>query len=263
MANPFLSTGHSMTQKPELGQFFMHTHENYEIYCFLTGNAKYYVEGNVYPLKPGDILVMKKAEAHSLFVNSCVPYERIVISFNADALVEESREELCHFLDNRPLGLHNRYAASKFKESNWLYYLMRMCKTERLSEKQLYLSILVNELYESYPLINTETTAPGDTVVEIIGYINQHLTEPLSLDTLCHHFFISKAHLNRKFKMLTGSTVWEYILTKRLLAAKDLLQNGETPTKVYSECGFNDYCSFFKSYKAKFGVSPKNDCAKL
>lgn len=262
MANIFLSAEHNKTPKPDFGHFFMHTHENYEIYCFLAGNAKYYVEGNVYPLKPGDILIMKKAEAHSLFINTCVPYERIVVSFNAEALFEETREELCRFYDNRPLGLYNRYAASKFKDCNFLYYLDRLCNAESIVEKQLYLNVLSHELYINYPLISKETPASSDTIVEIIGYINQHLAEPLSLDSLCRHFFISKAHLNRRFKQMTGSTVWEYILTKRLLTAKELLQKQEAPTKVYSKCGFNDYCSFFKSYKAKFGVSPKHDCSK-
>lgn len=72
-------------------------------------------------------------------------------------------------------------------------------------------------------------------------------------------FYISKSQLNRKFKRITGSTVWEYILTKRLIFAKELLQNGEHPTTVYLKSGFKDYCSFFRAYKIKFGVSPKND----
>ena len=33
------------TEKPDLEMFNMHTHDDYEIYCFMSGSAKYYVEG--------------------------------------------------------------------------------------------------------------------------------------------------------------------------------------------------------------------------
>ena len=61
------------------------------------------------------------------------------------------------------------------------------------------------------------------------------------------------------FKALTGTTVWDYIVTKRIMKARMLLQSGERPYDIYLKCGFKDYCSFFKAYKLKFGVSPKQD----
>ena len=75
--------------------------------------------------------------------------------------------------------------------------------------------------------------------------------------------FISKSQLNRKFRNVTGSTVWEYITAKRLILAKELLVRGEKPTSVYTKCGFNDYTSFYRAYKTKFLHSPKNDYIKL
>ena len=95
-----------------------------------------------------------------------------------------------------------------------------------------------------------------------INYINNHLFEDLSLDNISETFYISKTHLTRKFKKYTGSTVWDYILTKRLLYAKELLKNGEKPTDVYVDCGFNDYCSFYRAYKLKFNLPPKDDYNK-
>ena len=84
----------------------------------------------------------------------------------------------------------------------------------------------------------------------------------MTLESICEKFYISKSQLNRRFKRVIGSTVWEYVTTKRLILAKELLQNGETPMTVYSKCGFNDYTSFFRAYKSRFFVSPKNDCSK-
>lgn len=41
----------SIDNKPSEVGFHMHTHDYYEIYCFFSGNAKYYIEGNIYNLK--------------------------------------------------------------------------------------------------------------------------------------------------------------------------------------------------------------------
>ena len=249
------------TEKPNLNLFNMHTHDNYEIYCFLSGSAKYFVEGNVYHLKPGDIFIIKKAEAHSLLINADTPYERMVVNFSANSLLADDLQETISFLDNKPLGKNNLYSATKFKTKQWIYYLEKICSTENISKKRLYLTVLVLELKEKYIDIcdnNTHT----DSFIEITEYINQHISEELSLDKICNHFYISKSHLNRKFKQLIGSTAWEYITKKRLILAKELLQNGEQPTTVYLTCGFNDYCTFFRAYKNHFGVSPKKDIIK-
>ena len=58
--NPYLNATHSYTEKPDLSLFKRHTHDNYEIFCFLSGDAKYFVEGNTYDLKQNDILIIKK-----------------------------------------------------------------------------------------------------------------------------------------------------------------------------------------------------------
>ena len=258
---PFLEAQRSYTQDPSTSKFHMHTHDTYEIYCFLSGNAAYFVEGNTYPLKPGDILIMKKAEAHSLLINSHNPYERIVVNFNADAIAEAVRPGTVDFLDSRPFGIHNRYAASYFPETNWLYYLKKMCETDDPGEKSVYLTVLLCELKENASALQDQAVTGGG-IMDIVKYINDHIAENLNLDLICSRFFISKSHINRKFKTVIGTTVWEYITTKRLLLAKEFLQAGVPPTKVYGQCGFQDYCTFFRAFKARFGASPKNSAAK-
>ena len=111
-------------------------------------------------------------------------------------------------------------------------------------------------------MIKTQENSSRE-IIDIVKYINNHLSEELSLDIICDRFFISKSHINRKFKKVIGSTVWEYINIKRLLLAKELLHNGISPTNVYLKCGFKDYCTFFRAYKAKFGVSPKSSMHKI
>lgn len=253
-----IEASRNYTLKPDLSMFNMHSHDTYEIYCFISGNAKYFVEGTIYELKPGDILIMKKAEAHTLLINKCMPYERIIVNFNSEAILEEFRNEIISFIDQRPLGTNNRYPISLFKDNNWLKFLDKICYEKDINTKRLYLTVLLEELKENYSKIHNNETVKDD-LIDIINYINRHLKDELSLEKICNKFYISKPHLNRKFKQVIGSTVWEYITTKRLLLAKGLLEKGQRPTDVYIECGYNDYCSFYKAYKNKFGSSPKEN----
>ena len=47
------------------------------------------------------------------------------------------------------------------------------------------------------------------------------------------------------------------------MLAKKYLKKGHHPTSVYLECGFNDYSTFYRAYKARFGASPTKDIPKI
>lgn len=239
----------------------MHTHDGYEAYCFLGGRAKYFVEGSIYPLRPGDILIMKKAESHTLLLLKDLPYERIAIHFSADAIIGANKDKLISFLNERPLGKSNRFPAATFKEKNWLYYLNTICESDDEEKQKLYLTVLISELCESIGDIRPDSEA-RDNISEVIAYINSHLSDDISLDSICSVFHTSRSHTNRKFRQMTGSSMWEYIKLKRLLMAKELLTSGESPYRVYEKCGFNEYSSFYRAYKTEFGISPKEDHKK-
>ena len=125
-------------------------------------------------------------------------------------------------------------------------------------KRRLYLTILITELSLSASH-NFDYREANDSITDIIHYINDHLTQPLNIHTLCKKFFISKQHLYRKFENATGSTVWRYIVTKRLLLARELIVNGVAANEACVKSGFNDYSTFYKSYRAQFGHSPKDD----
>ncbi len=257
MAIPYIHALKTYTEIPDTELFRMHSHDDYEIYCFFKGSAKYYVEGNIYHLNSGDILLMKRAEAHSLIIDKLLPYERIVINFNSEALISSLSPELIDFLDNRPLGKQNKYSESETR--NIVHYLEEICKCRNFNEQQLYLTFVLCELKKSTP---AEQDINIDSIQPIVTYINNNLFNNITLDSVADQFFMSKNHINQKFKKYTGSTIWSYIITKRLITAKNLLLNGEKPTLVYEKCGFGDYCSFYRAYKKKYGISPNEESKK-
>lgn len=258
---PYIAAKKNCTPKPDLELFKRHTHDTYEIFCFLAGDAQYFVEGNIYELKPNDILIIKKSETHVLLIRKLIPYNRYVINFNADALLEPQRQALISLIEDKPLGKYSAVIASEHEKSRWLHYIDKIVRSESLDSKRLYLTVLLNELCKNMGKSQDKhflETRDGN----LIEYINRNLMTISSLDEISAHFYLSKTHLNRKFKSITGSTVWDYIIAKRLIIAKDMLTSGWKPNVVSEKCGYLEYSSFYRAYKAQFGVSPKDDYHK-
>ncbi len=79
----------------------------------------------------------------------------------------------------------------------------------------------------------------------------------MSIEHLSEHFFLSESYICRIFKLSTGTTINKYITARRISMAKSMLSNGMSINDVCSNCGFNDYSNFLKSFKKAVGVSPK------
>lgn len=89
-------------------------------------------------------------------------------------------------------------------------------------------------------------------------YINQHLTEDLSITSLCTHFHFSHSEIYSIFKEYFLSTPAEYIKMRRLKTACSLLKQTDLPVnKIAQKCGIPDYNYFSKIFKSIFGMSPR------
>ena len=102
-----------------------------------------------------------------------------------------------------------------------------------------------------------ETSDVSKVVYDILEYINSNFQEDLSLDALANRFFISKYHLSREFNRIVGTSVYRYIIQKRLILAKQLISSGVPTSTVYQQCGFGDYSNFYRAFKAEYQMSPR------
>ena len=67
-------------KSPRQGNVAIHHHDFYEVYFFIGGKVEYRVEGKVYHLSPGDLLLIGPMELHQAFVEpDGTLYERIVL----------------------------------------------------------------------------------------------------------------------------------------------------------------------------------------
>jgi AraC-like DNA-binding protein len=245
----------------------MHAHESHEIYFFISGKGSFHVEGNIYPLEPGHLLIMRSGETHMLQISPDKPYERITLNFTPKSIESlDPEQKLLQAFCDRPIGRYNLYDHHQIR-SGYIHECLKemMCSAENNYIKRL---SIISNLFPILLEINNKflniqqkkfTYRHNDSIREIILYINNNIRSDLSLEKLSAYFYISKSYLNRKFKQSTGSTVWEYITIKRLLLSREQILNNQPATRVSQRYGFKDYSSFYRAYKKYFSVSPQED----
>ena len=104
----------------------------------------------------------------------------------------------------------------------------------------------------------------GEQSVEyVIGLVKdnsdespENLSRDVSLDTLARRFFVSKYYLCRAFKKHNGVSVHGYINHKRVMYAKQLIEQGETASGAAYKVGFGDYSAFYRAYVKIIGKAP-------
>ena len=261
-----ISVRHKVDKHPTQENFYLHAHRKYELYYFISGNCYYTVEGTDYSLTPGCFLLMRSGEAHTLHIRSNEEYERITVNFSP-SIIPLLGKEIGELFCDRSLGKRNLYIPAK-ENAEFLKGCMLRISKEASSDgcEGRIISNLMPVLTELYNIKSElpsydERTNPisqgsSETVSKIIEYINANLITIKGLDELEKEFFFSKSYINRIFKESTGSSVWDYIVLKRLLLSRSLLQNGRQANIVASECGFCDYSSFYRQFKQRFGISP-------
>lgn len=103
-----------------------------------------------------------------------------------------------------------------------------------------------------------ENALPTRMVEALDKYIRDNAGDDISNTEIgaifgYHPFYISKVLKDRK-----GTTLRQYIIAYRLKLAKKLLtESAKSVNEVSEECGFNDPSYFTKTFKAAFGMTPK------
>ena len=108
--------------------------------------------------------------------------------------------------------------------------------------------------------INTkECLNSNEAIFKVAEYISEHLSSNLNVELLAKTVNVSPSFLTHKFQKEVGISLHRYIVQKRMVYAKERIDLGERPSKIYVDCGYRDYSSFYKAYLNFFGVSPSQN----
>lgn len=250
---------HSLDTHPVDEWFEYHIHEGYELFCLVKGKVGYVVEGHIYKLRAGAILLMRSSEAHKLIVNESDEYERYVFNFRPE-LFGSFSPELLNPYTKRALGERNLYLPSELGVDA-ISVFERIFKDCSVTEaRDCVVSNIASLFCSVVRAFSSESTSYEKGVSgnarEIISYVNTHITEDISIKEISDAVHLSTSQVNRIFRSISGTSAYDYILSKRLILFQEKRASGKSALEASQECGFRDYSSFYRLYKKRFGISP-------
>ena len=244
-----------------------HTHDYYEFYLFLEGDLDLEISGHARPLHPGDmVLVPPGVSHHALMHSSDRPYRRFVLWVSqeyAARLLKESPDYVflmqraatsgrCYYhfheaefssIQSRLIRLLEEFHSNRYGRNAAVYLA--------LNDLLLYMNRIIYE--REHPVVS----GSGDLMQEIMLFIDEHLTEDLSLDVLADHVCLSKYYIAHYFKDSLGISIHQYITKKRLQSCSEAIAAGSDITRTFDEYGFRDYSSFYRMFRKEYGMSPR------
>lgn len=257
---------HFINTPADVRNFEMHVHEKLELIYIISGAGRYLVEGVSYPIQAGDIFITQMAECHVAEIQFHLQnYERVVLQFSPDCLTETLNAHLLKPFTQRENATLNRYTKAEISSE-----FVRSC-TDRIFKfhrggQACVMSYLIPVLQEIYNAWEKKCDAQQENAQQlsnqIVAYVNKHLFDLEGLEQLEKELFLSRTHINRIFRSVTGSSVWNYVQIKRLFAARELIRKGTLIREAAAACGYQDYSAFYRAYKKQFGHSPQEDAIK-
>lgn len=243
-----------------------HFHEFDKIVIFISGGVDYSIEGTVYHLEPWDILLVRHHMIHKALIDRSLPYDRIIIYLDStfvDRFAPNGKLMECFALaEKRHNCLLRPEAEEKEQLRQCLDRLEVSIKDEMFGAKLMRETLVTQLMVQLNRIMLSDTSSENNSVeynekiAAVLSYINENLTNELSIEELASVSYLSRYHFMRLFKSQTGCTVHTYIKHKRLILAERLLREGMSAASAAAECGFSDYSTFHRAFKQTFGVSP-------
>jgi AraC-like DNA-binding protein len=251
-------------------EFEFHYHEFDKIIIFLKGNVTYFIEGKAYYLKPWDILLINHHDIHKPIIDSSEEYERIILWIDNDFIASQN-DNTCdittcfQLADERSFNLIRLDAEFQNRLKMIIKELELSLQSEEfgsnLLSNALFIQFMVylNRIFLGDLYLKSDDALKYDKQIEkVLNYVNENITNELSIELLSEKFFISKYYLMHKFKKETGFTLHNYILQKRLILSYKLIQEGVPVMKASEQSGFKDYSSYLRAFKKLFHKAPRD-----
>ena len=93
-------------------------------------------------------------------------------------------------------------------------------------------------------------------IQDVLQYITDNLSEPLTIDELCRRFGVGHTKLSSDFKSAVGTTYKKYVCDLRQSRARELLESGAGIIDASLEVGYSSEAHFIKAFREYWGETP-------
>lgn len=127
--------------------------------------------------------------------------------------------------------------------------------------------LLLMQFYEAInhkALISDNRSDRNDLLSEILAYMNKRITEPLTIEEICHEFYISRSSLQALFKTHLNTSPKNYLLNIKLQKSKELIRDNQyTISEIAYRLGFSSIHYFSRLFKKYFNITPSAYARKI
>lgn len=251
--------------------------------CARQGQEYYTVNGCRYAVTDANYLVINNGNYYSSFIDANREVESFTINFTpgfvrevTDSLLDPDETLLGDFGNSREKG-DVEFIERLYVHDDIISPLLSrmMSLTDDFTEnimhiEELYFSLLEKLVASQRGLLHEISSVPAlrrSTRLEIYkklyrakDFIDSCFTREISLDDLANVCCLNGAYLLRQFKKYFKITPRQYIISKRLEAAKQMLDKSDSisVSEVCLQIGYNDLSSFSRLFKRFYQYSPEN-----
>ena len=232
-----------------------HTHSHTELFYIVGGAGQFLIEDQLYPVQPGNLVIINPNVPHTEVSLNAQPLEYIVLGIDGIELAaSEASNGQYNILDSFESVEISSCLRNILRE-------MELKNTGYLDICQAYLEILILRLMRSMELTDTATTQTNvgnRQCAAVKRYIDMHFKEALTLELLAEEAHMNKFYLSHSFKKEYGVSPINYMISRRIDESKYLLAETDLSlSQIAQLLGFSSLSYFSQVFRRTQSVSPK------
>ena len=245
-----------------------HCNDFYEIYLHLNGAQYFGLDNGLYLLQPKQLFILPPFSMHGVSSTSTLcHYERAYLNLSPELLKTLGCEQIDLDQFFRAYTSQSIYTFQLSDQETaqcvaWIRQLENGASSGDPLERFSHCAVLINLLNMVCQGIRQSKAITGSVISnsiiqDVLTYINSHYTQPLKMDQLAKQFGVSISYLSHEFAKFTNRSVYDYILYRRVMLARQMMQSDDSLNAIAYQCGFNDYSNFLRMFNKMVGMSPR------
>ncbi len=230
--------------------FYTHTHMYNEMLLYEPFDGYLTVNNEIVTVDTETLLLVTTTDFHSTTVDGKTNACYLKIAFRDDVVSPHILPKLA-----QPI------VSKKYSSNALLTELINRLRTEvgNIDNLKIILNALLLELCSIGSKIGSASKKGTELLLlNALNTVNEHFFESISLQSVAEELSVTPQYLSSAFSKYMGVSFSEYLRDKRLkFAANQLSTQKYNVTEVCFNCGYDNLSHFIRSFKKKFGISPK------